>query len=186
MRLVAAAATLLAANAAAAEPPDPQQRFWDALRGLCGQAFAGAMVEGTAAGDAAMAGQRMVMHVRSCREREIRVPFHVGEDRSRTWVVTRTETGLRLKHDHRHADGTPDAVTNYGGDAAAAGSEFVQEFPADAETATALPYAATNVWSLELRPGDRFVYGLRREGRRFRAVFDLSQPVPAPPPPWGE
>ena len=30
------------------------------------------------------------MHVRDCSERELRIPFHVGDDRSRTWVVTRT------------------------------------------------------------------------------------------------
>ena len=33
------------------------------------------------------------MHVRSCTPTEIRVPFHVGEDRSRTWVITRTDGG---------------------------------------------------------------------------------------------
>ena len=46
------------------------------------------------------------MHVRECSEDAIRIPFHVGEDRSRTWVVTRTANGLRLKHDHRHEDGS--------------------------------------------------------------------------------
>lgn len=183
---IAASALMLAACATApAAPTAPQDAFMSNLRALCGQSYEGRVVT-TDAADASFASERLVMHVRDCSAEEVRIPFNVGEDRSRTWVVTRTETGLRLKHDHRHADGTPDAVTNYGGDAAAAGSEFVQEFPADAETAAALPYAATNVWSLELRPGDRFVYGLRREGRRFRAVFDLSQPVPAPPPPWGE
>jgi hypothetical protein len=43
------------------------------------------------------------------------------------------------------------------------------------------------VWTLEVEPGARFVYALRREGtdRRFRVVFDLRRAVPAPPPPWG-
>ena len=53
-----------------------------------------------------MMGQRLVMHVRDCSADEVRIPFWVGEDHSRTWVVTRTETGLRLKHDHRHEDGS--------------------------------------------------------------------------------
>jgi hypothetical protein len=56
------------------------------------------------------------MHVRTCSENALRIPFHVGDDHSRTWVITRTENGLRLKHDHRHEDGSEDAVTQYGGD----------------------------------------------------------------------
>ena len=41
----------------------------------------------------------------------------VGEDRSRTWIVSVLSDGrLRLKHDHRHEDGEPDAITMYGGD----------------------------------------------------------------------
>jgi len=164
----------------------PQEAFWNALRGLCGRAYEGRMLEGTAPGDAAMAGVRLVMHVRGCGEDVIRIPFHVGEDRSRTWVVSRTPTGLRLKHDHRHADGMPDPVTNYGGDTREPGSGQRQAFPADAETAAIVPAAATNVWTLELRPGERFVYALSRESRRFRAEFDLSREVPPPPAPWGE
>ncbi|MCM2254411.1 MAG: hypothetical protein NDJ94_01950 [Vicinamibacteria bacterium] len=179
-------ALLFAAAPLAAESPAPQDAFWTALRGLCGQAFAGQMVEGTAPGDAAIGAARLVMHVRACTESEIRIPFHVGDDRSRTWVLTRSASGLRLKHDHRHADGTPDAVTQYGGDTAAPGTAQLQEFPADAFTGQLLPVSATNVWSFELLPGDSFSYGLRREGRRFRVRFDLKQPVPAPPAPWGE
>jgi hypothetical protein len=127
------------------------------------------------------------MHVRECSESEIRIPFHVGDDRSRTWVVERTDEGLRLKHDHRHSDGSEDAVTQYGGDTAEPGTATRQTFPADEHTAMLVPAAATNVWILELEPDTRFAYALRREGteRRFRAEFDLTRPVPAPPAPWG-
>jgi hypothetical protein len=47
--------------------------------------------------------------------------------------------------------------------------------------------AATNVWTLELEPGRTFAYVLLREGttRYFRAEFDLSVQIPAPPPPGG-
>ena len=72
-------------------------------------------MEGSEA-DSAFRRNTSVMHVRQCSDREIRIPFHVGENRSRTWVVTRTPQGLRLKHDHRHEDGTEDRVTQYGGD----------------------------------------------------------------------
>jgi hypothetical protein len=43
------------------------------------------------------------------------------------------------------------------------------------------------VWTLEIVPGDRFVYALRREGseREFRATFSLRHQVAEPPPPWG-
>ncbi|HEU0302476.1 MAG TPA: hypothetical protein VFR37_23655, partial [Longimicrobium sp.] len=101
--------------------------------------------------------------------------------------ITRTADGLRLKHDHRHADGSEDPVTQYGGDTRGAGAPSRQEFHADAHTAALIPAAATNVWTVEVGPGERFAYALRREGtdRRFRVEFDLARPVPAPPAPWG-
>ena len=160
--------------------------FFTGLLALCGQAFEGRVVSNDPA-DASMAAQRLVMHVRECKDDQIRIPFHVGADRSRTWVVTRTAAGLRLKHDHRHADGSEDSLTQYGGDTRDAGTATRQEFAADAHTASLIPAAATNVWTMEIAPGATFTYALRREGtdRRFRVVFDLTRPVPAPPPPWG-
>ncbi len=132
--------------------------------------------------------QRLVMHVRECAQEAIRIPFHVGDDRSRTWVLTRTASGIRLKHDHRHEDGSEDEVTQYGGDTRGPGSDETQEFYADSLTADLVPAASTNVWTIEIEPDRQFTYALRREGanRRFRAVFDLRQPVETPPPPWGE
>ncbi|HQY06181.1 MAG TPA: hypothetical protein PLQ52_08970, partial [Lacunisphaera sp.] len=141
----------------------PQDLFWKNLSALCGTAFEGRVVEGTAPSDAAFREQRLVMHVRACGENEIRIPFFVGENRSRTWVITRTATGLRLKHDHRHEDGTEDKVTQYGGDTAAAGTAQRQDFPADPFTAALIPAAATNIWTLMIEPGKTFGYGLRRE-----------------------
>ena len=165
---------------------DAQDVFWASLQSLCGQAFAGTLVESVPP-DSSFDGEELVMHVRECEEDVVRVPFHVGDDRSRTWVISRTPNGLRLKHDHRHEDGTEDEVTQYGGDTVGPGSAERQEFSADAHTATLVPSAANNVWTLEIRPGEMFVYALRRAGaeRRFRVEFDLSQPIPAPPPPWG-
>ena len=171
---------------AGAAEPTPADVFWQNLQALCGQAFAGQMVEGTASSDAAFKEQRLVMHVRACGENEIRIPFHVGANRSRTWVITRTATGLRLKHDHRHEDGSPDQVTQYGGDTAGSGTTEGQNFPADEFTAKLIPAAKTNIWTLKLVPGKIFGYGLRREaeGRRFRVEFDLSKPIGPPPAPW--
>jgi hypothetical protein len=184
-------ALLFAAGAAlsAAAPPQRssgQDQFWASLRSLCGKAFEGKAVEAPA-GDTTFAGKRLVMHVRTCGDDTIRVPFHAGPDRSRTWVISRTPAGLRLKHGHRHADGKEDPVSQYGGDTSASGTAVKQEFPADPHTRTVIPVAATNVWTVEVHPGRLFAYALRREGtdRRFRIEFDLSKEVPAPPPPWG-
>lgn len=162
-----------------------QEVFWRRLTGLCEKAYTGAVAEAPS-GDTTFAGKVLVMHVRNCSPNEIRIPFHVGEDRSRTWVISREAEGLRLKHDHRHADGSQDAVTQYGGDTRGAGTEGRQEFPADALTAKLIPAAATNVWTIEISPGNRFVYALRREGtdRRYRIEFDLSRGAPLPPAPW--
>lgn len=181
-----AALALCLGCARAATPPSPQDEFWASLQAICGQAFAGTVAEAPA-GDTTFAGRELVMHVRSCEENQVRIPFHVGEDRSRTWVVSRTDSGLRLKHDHRHADGSEDAITQYGGDTAEPGQAGRQEFRADSLTAVLIPAAATNVWTLEVEPGSRAAYALRREGtdRRFRIEFDLSRPLPSPPPPWG-
>ena len=160
--------------------------FWNALTALCGNAYGGRVAESEPP-DTVMSRASLVMHVRECSADTIRIPFHVGENRSRTWVLTRTSGGLRLKHDHRHEDGAADSVTMYGGDTRDAGAGDRQEFHADSLTASLIPAARTNVWTLELHPGHMFVYALRREGttRKFRAEFDLTARVAQPPAPWG-
>jgi hypothetical protein len=165
---------------------DAHDRFWTSLQALCGSAFEGKVVEAPPT-DTTFAGKTLTMHLRECAPAVIRIPFHVGEDRSRTWVLTRTASGVRLKHDHRHADGTEDKVSQYGGDSRAGATAGKIEFPADAQTVGIIPEAKTNVWTIELEPGKSFVYALRREGtdRRFRVEFDLTKKVPAPPAPWG-
>lgn len=173
----------------------PADAFLAALSGHCGKAYRGRIVVNEpvpAPGSAPdpFEGKTLVMHVRECTPQQIRIPFHVGDDRSRTWVISRTPGGLRLKHDHRHEDGTPDALTMYGGDTTTPGTVGRQEFPADEESQElferqGLEASMTNVWAIELTPGDRYVYELARPGRRFRVEFDLTTPVALPPPPWG-
>lgn len=174
-------------RATSAAGTDAQAAFWSSLQDLCGSAHEGTVVEAPA-GDTTFAGKDLIMHVRTCTDDEIRIPFHVGTDRSRTWVLTRTDNGLRLKHDHRHEDGSEDDITQYGGDATAGrGTAQRQEFPADEHTSSLIPEAATNVWTVEVVPARTFAYALRREGtdRRFRIEFDLSSDVAPPPAPWG-
>lgn len=187
--VVGATALALAACASAPAPASPQAQFFANLRALCGQSFEGRVVT-TDAADASFASERLVMQVRECSDDEIRVPFHVGENRSRTWVITPTESGLRLKHDHRHEDGSEDTLTQYGGDTANEGTAERQEFPADQFSQTLfvnnnIPQSVTNVWAVEVHTGRMYAYELRRPNRHFRVEFDLTQPIAAPPPPWG-
>lgn len=203
---LALSAIVLLSSCAAIEPPaSPQDAFWQALSSHCGKAYPGTLAS-TDEADADFRWAAMVMHVRTCSDAEIRVPFHVRRadgswDRSRTWVLTRTGTGLRLKHDHRHEDGASDAVTMYGGDTADDGTSRVQSFPVDSESVTmfvnaGLAASVTNVWTVEVDPARspdaRFAYQLRRTvaagapaDRLFRVEFDLSAPIAAPPAPWG-
>lgn len=182
-------ALLAAGCATPSEAPVPADAFFDRLSALCGKAFEGRIASPPVEADAAFAGKRLVMHVRRCGAAEIRIPFHAGGDRSRTWVVSRTAAGVRLKHDHRHADGSEDRLTQYGGDSAGPGSARRQDFPADEFSkslfmAKKIPASTANVWAIEL-DSTIFAYELRRPGRFFRVEFDLSRPVAAPPPPWG-
>ena len=202
---VVVASALVSGLAACSQPPHPiahdlstapADAFMAAIAAHCGHAYEGTVVEDVPApaGKDPFAGQRLVMHVRGCADpgHEQRIPFHVGDDHSRTWVLTRTEHGLRLKHDHRHADGSPDAITLYGGDSKPPGTAGRQQFPADAESVAMFRRAGMlasthNVWAMEIEPDQRFVYELTRPGgRRFRVQFDLGKPVDLPPPPWGD
>ena len=184
------ALSLLATSGCATTRTDPSRDFFASLSSLCGKAFEGRIASPPVAADASFAGKRLVMHVRECSADTIRIPFHVGDDHSRTWVVTRAASGYRLKHDHRHQDGSEDKVTQYGGDSVTPVAAARQLFPADAFTKALLVRegnvaGANNVWAVEVERGRLFAYELRRPGRFFRVEFDLTRPVPAPPPPWG-
>jgi hypothetical protein len=161
--------------------------FFDSLRKHCGKAYAG----NVAVDNPASPGfeGRLVMHVRKCTGSQLQIPFHVGDDHSRTWIITKTGSGLSLKHDHRHADGSNADSTMYGGHSQDAGWASVQSFPADQYskelfTAAGNPQSNGNTWQIYIYP-EKFTYRLVREGREFRVDFDLSKPVPLPPVPWG-
>ncbi|MFC6632994.1 hypothetical protein [Microbulbifer taiwanensis] len=193
--ILAAVAATLGGCGPKAGTQAPADAFLSSIADYCGKAFAGRITvnEPKTAQPDPFEGKTLVMHVRGCEQptRELRIPFHVGEDRSRTWILTRTDTGLRLKHDHRHEDGSEDTLTMYGGDSRAPGSAGRQAFPTDAETKAlfareGLDASIDNTWIMEIVPGERFSYQLTRpSGRNFRVDFDLSEPVAAPPAPWG-
>lgn len=191
MKTIVGAAALMLAGCMSATAPTvvPADAFMDRIKAHCGNAYAGRLVSDDPQ-DADIGAQVLVMHVRQCSDDVVRIPFHVGENRSRTWVLTRTDAGLRLKHDHRHEDGEPDAVTMYGGDTQLGGSAIRQEFPVDSESIAlfrreGLDASVTNVWAMEIED-EIFAYELRRpSGRFFRVEFDLTRPIAPPPPPWG-
>ncbi len=124
-----------------------------------------------------MVGVDLTMHIESCGEHEIRIPFIVNKDSSRTWVITLLDDDtLLLKHDHRYPDGTPHSLTNYGEFASDDGTVNNQYFEADQETKEMLPVASTNVWMMELnKEKNKFVYDLERYNEsRYRAEFELK------------
>lgn len=162
------------------------QQFWNNLSQLCGKSYEGSL-ESDSANDPDIVGKVLIMNVRKCSENEIKVPFIVGEDKSRTWIFTKIGDRLQLKHDHRHADGTEDETNFYGGMTNNAGRDTIQMFVADQQTLEMLDFAAFNVWMVELVPGSHFTYSLRRIGtdRLFSVRFDLTREIPAPKSLWG-
>jgi hypothetical protein len=186
-----ASAVLIGCTSKPSSGSAPRDVFFAALREHCGKAYRGEIVRNEpAAPNDPFVGQELIMHVRTCTEDQIRIPFHVGDDHSRTWVLTKTSTGVRLEHDHRHRDGASDELTMYGGDTATAGTAHRLEFPASARSRELfvkkqLPASTANVWAMELGPEKRFAYELTRPGRVFRAEFDLTRAVATPPAPWG-
>lgn len=210
------APVLLSACASAPDAPAlpaAQEAFWDSLTSHCGNAYAGVLVSSDER-DVDWAERAMVAHWAQCSETRVAIAFHVEDagspssgngahrqedawDRSRTWIITRTADGLRLKHDHRHEDGLEDAVTQYGGDTLSGGTARVQDFPVDAYSIAmfereGLAASLTNVWRVEVdaegEPGARFTYQLTRRNdptRLFRVEFDATDPIEPPPPAWG-
>lgn len=155
--------------------------FFQNMSTMCGKSFAGKLAAGDAS-DASFANADMRAHVRECSASEIRIAFDVGEDRSRTWIVTRTDSGLRLKHRHMLKDGTEDPVSQYGGDTLQAGTVMRQLFPADAYskamfTKEGRTVSNSNVWAFEIDPKRTLTYELARPGRLFRVAFDLANPL---------
>ena len=189
---IAAACCLVWGHSALAQAPlvsiPAQDQFFDQIRTLCGKAFSGKVTEGNSA-DSAFSEKKLVMHVRHCSDSQLQVPFHVGDDASRTWIITKTGSGLSLKHDHRMKNGEDDKSTMYGGHTVDSGWPQAQSFPADQYSkelfvASGIPQSTGNSWHMYIYP-EKFTYRLTREGREFRVDFDLTQPIKTPPAPWG-
>lgn len=161
--------------------------FFNAIKAHCGKAFQGKVSKdnvGNTFGNA-----KLVMHVRKCTDSEIQIPFHVGDDASRTWILTKTGAGLMLKHDHRNEDGSFHSSTMYGGHTVDEGFPQVQSFPTDVYSKalfieSGIAASTDNVWQMMIYPS-RFSYRLIRPAREVQVDFDLETPIATPSAPWG-
>ena len=159
---------------------EAQGDFWSRLSTLCGRAFPGVAVEFPEA-DAWLDGAELVMHAWECNDERMKIAFNVGDDLSRTWILTRHEGAIELRHDHRHQDGSPGDPTMYGAITHSQGSAERQEFPRETDE------GLVGGWAIEIVPGERYTYGTVRDDTwRHRLDFDLTGAAPIPPPSWGQ
>ncbi|PKP26076.1 MAG: hypothetical protein CVU03_05210 [Bacteroidetes bacterium HGW-Bacteroidetes-2] len=160
------------------------KEFWKNLKALCGKTFEGKLLNAPTNDD--FAGKKLVMHLLSCDDKTILIPFNVGDNLSRTWIFTYKKGRIELKHDHRMQDGTNDEVTMYGGTTTNSGMATMQMFPADQETIEVIPAAFSNAWWVTI-DSTAFTYNLHRMGtdRIFTVSFDLTKEIEKPAPSWG-
>lgn len=162
--------------------------FFDRIKAHCGKAYQGTVTVDNQ-DNGAFSDKKLIMHVRKCTDNELQIPFHVGDDASRTWIITKTGSGLSLKHDHRQPNGEFDKSTMYGGQTLDAGWKYMQSFPADQYSKElfveqGIPQSVGNTWQVYIYP-EKYTYRLIRQGREFRVDFDLTKPVTSPAAPWG-
>lgn len=187
MRLAFVALPLLSALVGCAgSSPDASDAFFDNMKTLCGQTLPGRVISEQEV-DANWRASSLVVGPVSCEPDVIRLPLAVGDDTSRTWVLSRDIGQLTFRHEHVEPDGSPSAVTQYGGEARLGGTAQRQDFPADAATKAnfqenGLTASLPNVWTLRLDE-DGLLYALARPAtekapaRDFRAEFPLiAQP----------
>lgn len=177
--------TFLAALAACAAPSQgPNEAFFDTMATLCGETVTGQVISEQAV-DADWIGKTLVVGPVTCETNIIRMPLAVGEDTSRTWVLSRHESDLEFRHEHVEPDGTPSAVTQYGGFARDGGSAVRQDFPADDLTKAnftenGIAVSNANTWTFTINDGV-LTYALARpatdinSARDFRAEFNVSR-----------
>ena len=158
-----------------------QAELLDHIRPYCGYAYKGETTFITLGdGDHPLQDPDLIMVLAQCGEDEIRIPFYVDDDRSRTWILSMRDEGLHLAHDHRYPDGTEHDDNMYGGWANDEGTSFIQYFPSDSSTIDDRPVRERNKWSVEISPDtNEYIYSLFLEDElSYRAVFDLTDPHP--------
>jgi hypothetical protein len=148
--------------------------FWSRLETLCGHAYAGRATNG-GPGDSTLARGPLILDVRDCTPTIIRGAFDAGDDRSRTWAITRTGAGLRLEEDRRRPDGSAEATSDVAGETRDSGTVSRQEFVA----------GASSERTIEIEPTRALTYSVARGGGApLELVFDVTRVIASPPPPF--
>lgn len=153
------------------------------ISALCGETLQGKVTSNDPQ-DEDWRQEVLVLGPISCSdETEIVMPLAVGKNKSRTWFLTWHGDRIEFRHQHLLDNGDIDPVSDYGGFSESFTIEsngWRVEFPADTKTAeifiaTGLEVSITNVWSFDYVNGTSLNYELNRQGRHFRAEFDLSE-----------
>ncbi|TVR35196.1 MAG: hypothetical protein EA390_02070 [Balneolaceae bacterium] len=168
----------------------PFELFFAQMSEQCGNAYPGRLTLAPEGDDMLTGTEMLIVHFRECDDDQLKLPFHIeleeeGDwDRSRTWIYTKHEDGLELRHDHRKPDGSDDDVTMYGGYSVGEGTAVRQEFQSVPRTEETGIFRG---WRIEIVPGERYTYGtIRGEEWSWSVEFDLSEPLDElPPAPWG-
>jgi hypothetical protein len=173
-------ATLLSVSLiSCADEAEHQANFLTNYSDYCGYAYKGQTNFVDLAGGDLFENAELTMILASCDDKEVRIPFHVDDDTSRTWTVKMTPRGIHLSHDHRYEDGSQHDANFYGGYADEEGNTFLQYFPADQRTISERPARVANRWAKEFDLAEmKYFYRLYLNGElRLEAEFDLSDPV---------
>jgi hypothetical protein len=173
-----AVAPVVPIAATARDPLADQRAFFENLRALCGQTFGGRTILAPVT-DRTFEPARLYMVVKDCEGDEIRIPFIVGKDASRTWVFQMRKDGLKFFHEHLRPDGTEYELSGFGGHATEDGSPVFQSFP-DFGATVDTPVAERRIWRLRLDTDHRlFVYYLDRGGLPlYRLAFHMGTASP--------
>ncbi len=155
-----------------------EKQFLKNLASLCGKSFRGKETY-MKNKNGSWVDNELIMHVTVCEDDIVKIPFHVDDDKSRTWIFMLEDGNLRFRHDHRHEDGTPEDLTLYGGYADGSGSQFIQIFPADDYTKNLVGDHIDRTWVVMLdEKMTTMTYKLRFYGEKyFEAKFDLTNPL---------
>lgn len=165
-----------------AKPPTATESFFERYSDLTGSAFAGKSLMVDLGENNPLENASLLMIPERYSEDEIRIRFFVNDDRSRTWIIRKTEDRLHFSHDHRYPNGTEHDQNLYGGYTDERGSSTLQFFPADERTIADRPSRAANVWSKEFDlQNSRYYYRLYLNGKlHYEAEFDLTETVEIP------
>lgn len=162
-----------------------QESFFDAIKSHCGKAFSGSVEDSS--NSTAYNGKKFVLHIRDCSNTQIKMPLHIDDNSSRILILTKSGESIKLEHDHRHPDGSPDALTLYGGYSVDSTAK-VANFPESSESIAITKAHAPNrtypsLWSIILSAED-ITYQVVRPGRTIKSNFKFTDTLSDPPTAW--